>query len=963
MDEITAQNLTKPDIPDEIKIKWHRIVDLMARIACVPAGLIMKVDPPQLVVFLSSKTRGNPYKEGDRSDLDSGFYSETVIKKRAALLVPDALQDPQWNHNPDIELGMTYYMGLPLEWPDGEIFGTICLLGGTNYPLKSTHKELVTEFRHIVESDLRFIFETAEREALIADLHQYRDQLHELVDRRTAEYEERLRFERLISDLSAKFINIPANRIEDEIEKALEQIRQFFKVDRCTLLEFSPDKLTARVLQAVLTANINPLPPTFNMKDLFPWTHDTLIRQAKLISFLSPDDLPAKAKIDKQTFSSIKSGSQLILPIIFSGSVDYAVSIATVRKYFEWPREYIPRLRLMAEIILSVLEKTLAEQKLKETEAEYRTLANTTYDWVYWRNPDGTLRYVSPSSKTITGYTPHEFIKKPDLLEQIILPQDRQIWEKHLQEKGQEEGHSIQYRIIRKDGTIVWIDHGSRRVHNHKGEHIGDRASNRDVTARKMVEVELIKSQRRLTEAQRIAHLGNWDWNIKTNELFWSEEIYNIFGFDPEDFGATYAAFLQSVHPDDRKALTDAVDMALADPSYNYSIDHRVIRPDGAACIVHEQGEVFFSPEGKPVRMIGTVQDITKSKQMEKILEIQLEEIQALKQQLETENIYLRQEINLLHTHEEIIGQSKALRKVLKQVEQVAPTNTVVLIQGETGTGKELVARAIHNLSKRKDRVMVVVNCASLPSALVESELFGREKGAYTGALSKQAGRFEIAHGSTILLDEIGELSHEVQAKLLRVLQDGYFERLGSPKPVKVDVRVIAATNRDLTEEVRRGRFREDLYYRLNVFPIKMPPLRARTDDIPLLTWSFINEFSNQLGKKITSVPKKVMELLTTYSWPGNIRELRNVIEQAVIISDGTLNVRLPRDSFAQGTQITTLQEAEQRHIMQVLERTGWRIKGRSGAAEILGLKPSTLYTKMKKLGIPNRKEKVDIPS
>jgi formate hydrogenlyase transcriptional activator len=963
MDEMTAQELTKPDIPDEIIVEWQRIVDLIARIACVPAGLIMKVDPPQLVVYLSSKTRGNPYKAGTRFDLDSGYYSETVIQQCADLVVPDALKDPKLDQNPDIKLGMTYYMGQPLEWPDGEIFGTICIVDKTNNSLESTHKSLITEFRHIVESDLRFIFDSAEREALIVELHQYRDQLHELVNTRTAEFEERLRFERLISDLSAKFINIPANRIDKEIEKALEQLRLFFKVDRCTVVEFSPDKLTARVLQSVLTANINPLPPTFNIQDLFPWTWDTLIRQGKLLSFLSPDDLPAKAKTDKQTFSSLKSGSQVILPIIFSGSVDYAVSIATVRKHFEWPREYIPRLRLVAEIILSIREKTLAEQKLKETEAEYRTLANTTYDWVYWRNPDGNLRYVSPSSKAITGYSAHEFIKNPDLLKQIILPPDRHIWETHLQEKEQEEEHSIQYRIKKKDGTIVWIDHGSRRVYNRKGEHIGDRASNRDITARKMVEVELIKSQRRLTEAQRIAHLGNWDWNIETNELFWSEEIYNIFGLDSGNFGATYEAFLQSVHPDDRKALTQAVDMALADPSYHYNIDHRVIRPDGAECIVHERGQVFFSPEGKPVRMIGTAQDITKSKQMEKILEMQLEEIQTLKQQLETENIYLRQEINLLHTHEEIVGQSKALRKVLKQVEQVAPTNSVVLLQGETGTGKELIARAIHNLSKRKDRVMVVVNCASLPAALVESELFGREKGAYTGALTKQAGRFEIAHGSTILLDEIGELSPEVQAKLLRVLQDGYFERLGSPKPVKVDVRVIAATNRDLTEEVRKGRFREDLYYRLNVFPIKMPPLRARTDDIPQLTWSFINEFSNQLGKKINSVPKRVMELLTTYSWPGNIRELRNVIEQGVIISDGTLNVHLPRDSVDQGPSITTLQEAEHQHIIHVLERTGWRIKGRGGAAEILGLKPSTLYTKMKKLGIPNRKEKADIPS
>ena len=334
-------------------------------------------------------------------------------------------------------------------------------------------------------------------------------------------------------------------------------------------------------------------------------------------------------------------------------------------------------------------------------------------------------------------------------------------------------------------------------------------------------------------------------------------------------------------------------------------------------------------------------------------------EIEKLKERLEKENIYLRDEAKLQCFHEEIVGESDSLKRVLVQAKKVARTESTVLITGETGTGKELIARAIHCHSKRSNRVLVKVDCASLPSALIESELFGREKGAYTGALAKQIGRFELADGSTIFLDEIGELPLELQAKLLRVLQDGAFERLGSPRTIQVDVRVIAATNRNLEEAVKKGTFREDLYYRLKVFPIQVPPLREHREDIPLLVHSFLNEFSGKLGNKIHIVPESTMEMLKQYQWPGNVRELRNVIEQAVIITDGdVLQVNLPQRLSGSVTEMVTLEKAERQHIIRALEKTGWRIKGRIGAAELLGLKPSTLYAKMEKLGIPTNREK-----
>ncbi|MEO8047007.1 MAG: sigma 54-interacting transcriptional regulator [Nitrospirota bacterium] len=326
------------------------------------------------------------------------------------------------------------------------------------------------------------------------------------------------------------------------------------------------------------------------------------------------------------------------------------------------------------------------------------------------------------------------------------------------------------------------------------------------------------------------------------------------------------------------------------------------------------------------------------------------------KARLEAQNVYLQEEIKGTHNFEELIGGSTSLKKVLKNVERVAPTDSTVLLTGETGTGKELIARAIHNLSQRKDRPLVKVNCAAIPAGLIESELFGHEKGAFTGALAKKMGRFELADKGTIFLDEIGELPLDLQSKLLRVLQEGEFERVGGTQTFKVNVRVIAATNRDLEQQSKTGHYRPDLYYRLNVFPIHLPALRERADDIPLLVQYFVRKFAANLGKKIDRIPEQMMTALQRYPWPGNIRELEHVIERAIILSEGPELEPIDWLSQSPGKagvgKTPTLEEMERQHIVDVLEQTNWRVSGEKGAAKILGLNATTLEARMKKLGI-----------
>ena len=481
---------------------------------------------------------------------------------------------------------------------------------------------------------------------------------------------------------------------------------------------------------------------------------------------------------------------------------------------------------------------------------------------------------------------------------------------------------------------------------------------------RHRAEAELRESQEFMELSTSAGELGLWVRDLEKDDLWANPPLRSLFGLGEKEMLRLEDMFGR-IHPDDRARVIVEVERAQR-TGETFADEFRVMIPNGSERWIAARGRAVDDSDRNDARKrrMGVMFDVTERKRAEEDLHAALAEIRGLKEQLEEENLYLKEEISEVKGFDEIIGKSDALKYVLMRGEQVAKTDATVLLQGETGVGKELIARAIHEKSSRSDGPHIKVNCATLPEALVESELFGHERGAFTGAERQRKGRFELADGGTILLDEVGELAPGTQAKLLRVIQEGEFERIGGSSTIKVSVRIIAATNRRLHDEVSTGRFRQDLFYRLNVYPITVPPLRQRREDIPLLVSHFARQIGERMGKSISEVPAHVMREFTAYNWPGNIRELQNVIERAVIVSSDTV-LRLPEPlgqatnalaneakASEELTTVSTADEAERENILRALEATGWRINGPKGAAALLKLHPSTLRFRMKKLGL-----------
>ena len=608
-------------------------------------------------------------------------------------------------------------------------------------------------------------------------------------------------------------------------------------------------------------------------------------------------------------------------------------------------------------VTMNVSDRRLAEEALKQNQAQLAGIIGSAMDAIISIDERQRVVLFNAAAEIMFGCSTAEALGQP--LNVFIPTPFRDAQQNQLSALKQTSGAGLYVGSFasltgrRADGKDFAIDVSISEV-----ELNGTRFYTiilRDITERLRAEEALRERKEELSEAQRVAKVGSWEWDPATDTVTWSDEMFRIMGRSPALRAPSYKEHPAIYTPESWERLRSAVERIFEDGN-TYELELEMIKADGNFVWTNARGEVLRDANGKIIKLHGTLQDIAERKQAEAALKKAVEEVSQLKNKLEEENIYLREEIKLAHNFEEIVGRSDATKYVLFKIEQVAPTDTTVLITGETGTGKELVAHAIHGAGSRRDRPLVKLNCAALSPTLIESELFGHEKGAFTGATARKIGRFELADGATIFLDEIGELPLELQAKLLRVIQENEFERLGSSKTIKVDARIIAATNRNLKTAVEQGAFREDLWYRLNVFPITVPPLRDRKEDIPGLVEHFVRRFSLKVGRRISSIPPASMRILQDYAWPGNVRELANVLERAVINTSGTVlrivdhfeksRVEEPSQSYK------TLEEMEKEYITRILDNTGWRIDGRRGAAKILGINPSTLRTRMAKLGI-----------
>jgi DNA-binding NtrC family response regulator len=652
------------------------------------------------------------------------------------------------------------------------------------------------------------------------------------------------------------------------------------------------------------------------------------------------------------------------VPFIFvSGTLGEEVAIEALKM---GATDYVLKTRLsrLAPSVLRALraasetaERKRAEKALRHSEAylaEAQRLSRTgSFGW-----------NVLTAANTWSDETYRIFECDPattptlDLVLERTHPEDRDFVRQviHRASNGA-SSFDVEYRLLLSNGLIKYVHVVAHLLAGDEPADVLFVGAVTDITDAKRAEQALRRSEGYLAEAQRLTHTGSWAWSATARQgVYWSQEHYRLFGFDPELGIPTDEVFFERIHPDDHDWVFRILKKAQIHEPADYDLEFRILLPGGAVKYIRSTGHPVYDASGQFFEFIGTAMDVTEQHQARASLEAALAEIKALKDQLYKENIALREEIVQTSMFEEIVGESPALQAVLARVTKVAPTDSTVLITGETGTGKELIARAIHKRSSCGNRAFVSVNCAAIPTTLISSELFGHEKGAFTGATQRRLGRFELAEGGTIFLDEVGELPPETQIALLRVLQEREFERVGGNKAIAANVRVIAATNRDLPRAIDEGAFRGDLYYRLNVFPIEMPPLRQRREDIPLLVEYYINRYSSKTGKKIRGMERSTLERLTSYSWPGNIRELQNVIERSIVLCDSEtfqvdeswLSVSCHEPGSARFMALRIPPSEEKKTIEAALADAQGRVSGPTGAAAKLGIPASTLDSKIR---------------
>jgi formate hydrogenlyase transcriptional activator len=591
-------------------------------------------------------------------------------------------------------------------------------------------------------------------------------------------------------------------------------------------------------------------------------------------------------------------------------------------------------------------------------EEAFRLIVETIPGLIAVMTPNGGVEHVNRQVLEYFGRTIEELKRwgTTDAVHPDDLPRVIAAWQ-HAVETG--EPYEFEHRIRRADGVYRWFQLRGLPLLDIGGQIVRWYVLLTDIDARKQSEEKLRRSETDLLEAQRLSRSGSWRHNLASGAFTVSPEVLRIRGVESAEPLSHIDRMYAGIHPDDRSRVRATYEAAQKQKG-EFDAEYRIVLRDGAIKHLHTIGHPVLNEFGDVVEYIGTGIDITEQKEARAALEHAFEEIKRLKDRLQDENLALREEIDQASMFEEIVGASGALKTVLSHVAKVAPTDSTVLISGETGTGKELIARAIHKHSRRAERAFVSLNCAATPPSLIASELFGHEKGAFTGAVQQRRGRFELAHSGTIFLDEIGEIPMDTQIALLRVLQERQVERVGGSRSIPVDVRVIAATNRDLSEAIAAGRFRSDLFYRLNVFPIVVPPLRKRREDIPILIEYFVKRFAENMAKRIRRIDKRTLELCERYSWPGNIRELQNIVERSVILCSGDtfsideawLSSQAPVRPDRSGPLPDALLDQEKDMIEAALAKSKGKVAGPRGAAATLGIPPSTLESKIKQLKI-----------
>jgi PAS domain S-box-containing protein len=634
-------------------------------------------------------------------------------------------------------------------------------------------------------------------------------------------------------------------------------------------------------------------------------------------------------------------------------------------------------LAIIADGIAQGIERKRVEDALVASEYNLRLMINSIPALIATMKPEGDVEFVNQPVSDFFGKTTEELkdwahLIHPDDRERVIAMWRRSIEtgvpyetvERLLGVRGYRWFNVRGLPLRDQNGCILRWYFLLTDVEDQKR---AEEALRADIEARKQVEQQLRENEDHLLEMQALTRTGSFRLDIASGKVTFSPEILRRFEIQPNEDISHVDIWFSRVHPEDRKRVRDLFNRSVAQKS-NLVVDYRILLPAGTSKHIHSIAHPVLNDAGNLVEFVGTSMEVTEQVKAREKLEKAFAEIQVLKDQLQKENIALREEVDRVSMFEEIVGTSPALKAVLSRIEKVAPADSTVLITGETGTGKELVARAIHKRSPRSDRAFISVNCTALAPSLIASELFGHEKGAFTGAHQRRIGRFELANGGTLFLDEVGDLPQDIQVALLRVLQEREFERVGGKDHIQVNVRIIAATNRNIEAAVAAASFRSDLYYRLNVFPIEVPPLRKRKEDVLMLLEYFVHRYASAMGKSFTKIDKQTLKLFQDYDWPGNIRELQNVIERSVIVSsDDTFRVDEAWLSGA-GNKInwepvhteTGAGLSDEREIIEsALAACRGRVSGPKGAAAKLRLPPSTLDSRIKKLKINKNRFKL----